>query len=169
MLPNQYKFRLWSFEEFTLSKDPQIFSVKAATSDFYVEWNNELTGEIFDSEGNRIERAKVNVLLPGDRAPIRIEGHEFYRPGGFGFSGLVPGWYLLSVSINPPFEDNKKPTHFYYPGTLNLDQAERIEVGIDQAINKNIRLPPGIKIKVENSSEPLKIVLPLPKPAPSNQ
>ena len=150
LLPdNQYKFRRWTFEEFTLAtRNPDIFSRTAATIDFYLEWNNELTGEILDSEGNQIEHAKVALMLPHEPAPLRIPGHAIYRPDGFGFSGLTPRRYLLSVSIKAPFED--KTSDFYYPGTERLDEAERIEIGIDQTLKKNFRLPKGYVVREIN-------------------
>lgn len=150
----QYKTFFWLHEEFTLrSKIPNIYAgrgvMKTATINFRVGWNNELSGRILDSEGNPIRRANVAVMLPRDSAPLGLEVRESDRlEGKFTFPGLIPGQYLLSVSVMAPFEDKTKRTYFYYPGTENLAQTERVDVGLDQTItNKDIRLPPGYLVR----------------------
>ena len=150
----QYKTFYWLHEEFTLrSKIPNIYAgrgvMKTANMGFRVGWNNELSGRILDSEGNPIRQANVAVMVPRDPVPLGLEVRESDRPEGkFTFPGLVPGAYLLSVSVKAPFEDKTKGTNFYYPGTENLGQAGRIDVGVDRTIdNKDIRLPPGYLVR----------------------
>lgn len=151
VLPDGYQNYLWSFQDFTLGSgnlSPPFLpndQRKTITIDFVLAWNNELHGRLLDGEGTPIKRGKVGVLVHPDPAPQSFEPVlSQYFDGKFAFCGLTPGRYLLSVSIGAPFEDKTKVKSFYYPNSVSLDKAERIEIGINQKLEgKNIQLPAG--------------------------
>lgn len=150
----RYQTYLWAFEEFVLGtgKQPALAPSdprKAVTTDFYLAWNNELHGRILDAEGNAIVGAKVAMLPHRDLAAFCLaKNYRPYFDNKFRFEGLTPGRYLLSVIISAPFQDKTKSTCIHYPGSATVEEAEPIEIGINQQLEgKDIRLPPGYVVR----------------------
>lgn len=156
LLPDKY-MSYWPGEvEFILgaSEPPDFRSQQGASAyaRFHVGWNNKIGGRILDAEGNPIKRAWAAVLLPRNESgePLVIKEDEFdlHDNGGYGFSGLTPGRYLLSLSINAPFKVKNTATRFYFPGTVALSQAGEIIIGEhDSLTDRDIKLPPEYLVR----------------------
>lgn len=155
VLPGSYASSWPGEEEFILGLHAQPDSLStqigsSAYAKFHVRWNNQLSGKILDAEGNLIKRARVSVLAPrgGHDSPlvIREDPSNYHPDGAYGFSGLTPGKYILSLSLRAPLP-TYKPTRFYYPTTTSLDQAREISVGENENLTVDLKLPTGYAVR----------------------
>ncbi|HEY0658246.1 MAG TPA: hypothetical protein VGD05_07215, partial [Pyrinomonadaceae bacterium] len=49
--------------------------------------------------------------------------------GNFGFKGIPIGTFLIVVNKEDEFRSDKRFGSFYYPGTMNRDEASEITIG----------------------------------------
>lgn len=155
VVPAKYRVSFPTEEEFVLGSKEQLdYPVDqvgtSAYARFRLSWNNGIKGKILDSEGNAIIRANVSVMLPRASSPLVIQEDQYdhHRDGEYEFSGLTPGKYLLSVKIRAPFQDPKRLSHFYYPNSDDLAQADEVSIGESESLEeRDIRLPPGYLVR----------------------
>jgi len=123
----------------------------SAYARFRIGWKNEISGKVLDAEGNPVKRAEAALFNVRDPsvAPLLVEKGIFnLAKGKYQFSGLTPGRYLPSVSIETPFKSGEKKVTIYYPGAVNPGQASDLEVGESGTLSdKDIKLPPPYLVR----------------------
>jgi hypothetical protein len=134
-------------------------------ADFSLPKGAAITGRVFDEYGDPVANARVQVL----RYQI-VQGQRRLNPAGGGdqtddtgayrIYGLAPGDYYVSGTLraaNGPFvDDNNDTTSYastYYPGTGNVNEAQRITLGVGQEQpNVNFALQPVRTVKITGTA-----------------
>jgi hypothetical protein len=105
--PGEVEFILGTKEQ---QEAPFVHQGRTAYAGFNVGWNNRISGKILDAEGNLIKRAKAAVLLarpaPDSLLMITEDHFDYHSDGKYEFYGLMPGKYLLSLTIRAPFKSS---------------------------------------------------------------
>jgi hypothetical protein len=154
-LPDKYMSYWPDEKEFVLGPNEEGYPLAqqgdAAYARFRVGWNNTISGRILDAEGNLITRAKPALLSPrpnDEPLVIEEESYDHREKGEYGFSGLTPGRYLLSVKIRAPFKSRGMRTGFYYPSAVTANQADEIVISESLSLTDiDIKLPAGYLVR----------------------
>jgi hypothetical protein len=134
-------------------------------ADFALPKGAAITGRVFDEYGDPVANARVQVLryqmVQGQR---RLNpaggGDQTDDTGAYRIYGLAPGDYYISGTLraaNGPFFDNNNDTtsyaSTYYPGTGNVNEAQRITLGVGQEQpNVNFALQPDRTVKITGTA-----------------
>ena len=103
-----------------------------------------IAGRIVDEFGDAVSEAQVATLVPvdvnGERRLVGAPGRAVTNDvGEFRLFGLPPGDYFLSASFGNStgheVDDRSGYAPTYYPGTGNVQQAQRISIAPGQAIS----------------------------------
>jgi hypothetical protein len=152
-----YNVTLQSKDEFGY-QDYGKFKGRSVYSKLLIGWNNEISGNVLDSEGKYLERATVRLLhtnqvndkpLAVDRNNAEILAKESPESNArkYTMSSRAPGKYVLALEVFAPFTSGTQNLRMYYPQATNLEKAEIINLGEFDKRNINLKLPDGFIVR----------------------
>jgi hypothetical protein len=155
-VPSKYRFYSPLVTDITITKDGintkgsyfENFG-RAAFVEFNLGWNNEVAGNIIDSENKNFERARVR-LLPISKAKDKFPDSWtdlLGRRNGYIGSGYATGKYVLAVEIDSPLSSNNN-LRFYYPQAAAVENAQIFDIAETTRLNLEIKLPENIKPRI---------------------
>lgn len=132
-LPSNLALAFWN---------PKAVSLRprsCAGYDVYVESNGRISGRVINSNGEGVQKIKVDLISADPRHRVHDARSEYAFPrgkweftradGGFLIRGIPPGQYLLGFSLDRPPSDSFPYPTAYYPGVAELSRAAIIEMG----------------------------------------
>jgi protocatechuate 3,4-dioxygenase beta subunit len=118
-----------------------------AEVDFSAQIDGRITGHVFDADGKPVaDQVQVSIvsLESSGKGIALAESRSEYtkREGWYEFEGLLPGKYLLGVSIaEAPDKHSPYPT-FYYQQTSDRAQAQVFTLAVGQKLKDiDLHLP----------------------------
>jgi hypothetical protein len=130
-----------------------------ARADFTLPRGTAVTGRVMDEFGDPVARAHVVVMryqsFQGQRRLVPTGfGDQTDDLGAYRIYGLAPGDYYVSATLRADgFGDQSGDTSgyapTYYPGTGNVAEAQRVNVGIGQEVtNISFALLPTRTVRI---------------------
>ena len=116
-----------------------------------------INGRVLDDLGESVANVRVTVqrrqMIEGTRRLINVGvNDETDDTGAFRLYGLAPGEYYVSAVLrNSPIEqpgDNAGYAPTFYPGTGNINEAQRITVGAGEEVSIGFSLLPVRLVRV---------------------
>ena len=124
------------------SREITIEDRGTAAVGFEAYMDGSVVGRVVDKEGNPFNSVFLHF---GNKAATY--GHSTGEDGEFKVEGVPPGDYYLYLELEN--SDYKKNKYYYYPGTLNREEAKVFEVGLGEKIEGVVfTLPEGFNIRL---------------------
>jgi hypothetical protein len=112
-----------------------------ASVGFEAYMDGSVTGRVVDAEGNPFNSIFLHF---GDKATMY--GHSVGEKGEFKVGGVPPGNYYLYLELQS--SDDKKNKYYYYPGTMNREEAKPFKIGLGERIDDvDFKLPEGFNVR----------------------
>ncbi len=146
LLPEGYS-SLFDFDRTTVNID--VGPDTCVERSFDAQIDGRIGGQVLDANGRPVQdqvQVSIVTLESSTKGIARVESRSEYTNGGlYEFDGLLPGKYLVGISIaNAPAKHTPYPT-IYYPGTADRAQARVFTLERGQKLtNINFRLPPKL-------------------------
>ncbi|HET9271646.1 MAG TPA: carboxypeptidase-like regulatory domain-containing protein [Vicinamibacterales bacterium] len=119
-----------------------------------------INGRVLDDLGESVANVRVTVqrrqMIEGTRRLINVGvNDETDDTGAFRLYGLAPGEYYVSAVLrNNPIEqpgDNAGYAPTFYPGTGNVNEAQRVTVGAGEEVSIGFSLLPVRLVRVSGT------------------
>ena len=119
-----------------------------------------INGRVLDDLGESVANVRVTVqrrqMIEGTRRLINVGvNDETDDTGAFRLYGLAPGEYYVSAVLrNTPIEqpgDNAGYAPTFYPGTGNVNEAQRVTVGAGEEVSIGFSLLPVRLVRVSGT------------------
>jgi len=116
---------------------------------WYVTDNGRVNGRVVNADGEPVANILVGLVEPGGNPKenqVKLDRTD--DKGNFDFSAVPRGRYLITVN-HTRFPEPDDPTNAYppsfYPGVIDKEQAQAINVGPGEQLNDLvIRVPPKL-------------------------
>jgi hypothetical protein len=124
-------------------------SNSCAGLDFYVEPNSLLSTRVVDRSGRPIKDVQIDVARFDD--VMQSEHYLTYSErtaanGRVAFQRLSPGRYVMGIGIARRIYDRLAPPPTYFPGVVDLDQVQIIELKYGERIDLGtFVVPSGVR------------------------
>lgn len=123
--------------------------------------SGRVRGKVIELTGKPVNNAEVTLRLVTDEWPFLRDLVEWADEGGrFSFDDVPPGTYLAGVNLDSPASDGVPFPATYFPGMLERDGAESLEINDGQRRRIVIRLGE----ELERWTIPVKVIWPDGKP-----
>lgn len=158
--PGQYSVRLvvppthgmrYSFEKSTAVINVTPGSCWAAEVNFGLEVDGQVSGVIYDAEGQPAGKDVQVSIVAYDSArdgiaEVKRRSDWTDEQGRYKFDGLLPGRYVVGVAIADVPGDKTPYPPTYYPSARELSQASVITLTTGQKLTGiNLNLPPPLE------------------------
>ncbi len=116
--------------------------------DFILPRGGVIAGRLTDSSGEPLPGIRLTTLRViyqpnGERlTPYTMMDGRSDDRGQFRVAGLMPGIYMLAAHYQSN-ETGEQLMTTYYPGTTNLHEAERIEIGLSEQVSASFSMLEG--------------------------
>ena len=119
-----------------------------------------INGRVLDDLGESVANVRVTVqrrqMIEGTRRLINVGvNDETDDTGAFRLYGLAPGEYYVSAVLrNNPIEqpgDNAGYAPTFYPGTGNINEAQRVTVGAGEEVSIGFSLLPVRLVRISGT------------------
>ena len=108
--------------------------------------NGVVSGKIVDQDGQGYNSAFLHLVEKSIEKGRSVYGHSTGEDGSFEVFGVPPGEYILYLELQG--SDYKKNKLFYFPGTIEREEAEGIKVGLGGKVEGlEFFLPKEFKIR----------------------
>jgi hypothetical protein len=117
---------------------------------YHVVVDGRITGRLLDDHGLPLGIKRIDLKLADDPAKsARQLWARTEADGGFQFTGLAPGRYILGINVgDAPAKDLPYETT-YYPSTPDESKAEVLVIGEgEQRAGISFRLPPALNARM---------------------
>jgi hypothetical protein len=138
------------FESYRTTVNLDIGPDTCVERSFDAQIDGRIGGQVFDADGLPVpDQVQVSIvtLESSTRGMALVDSRSRYTKnlGRYEFDGLVPGKYLVGISIaDPPAKHSPYPTT-YYPDTADRAQARVFTLERGQKLtNIDFRLPPKL-------------------------
>ncbi len=147
VLPEGYG-PLWTFMPMSVNVD--ITPEACLEFDFDAQVDGRISGHIYDADGRPVnDQVQVSIVTVESSAKgiALVESRSEYtkNKGWYEFDGLLPGQYLLGISIADVPAKHSPYSRLYYPNTSERTQARVFNLATGQKLTGiDFHLPPKL-------------------------
>ena len=116
---------------------------KHAYVDFDYEINNAISGTVFDTQGNALNRICLDLIpAQGKKSQYFYKADCTEEGGAFAMDDIPPGSYILVINDDGKISSSEPFPTFYYPNVLEREKAAVITIGEGETIaGLNVHAP----------------------------
>lgn len=151
--PDKYRIFFPTNEKIQVTSDKKVgerdaIGIIEGYNSFFTEftlgWKNELSGKIYDADGNPVKRACVKVLpvaaVNNAKDFTDSQDYDFDCKDNFSIIDVTPGSYVLAIETYAPL-GKKNKIRTFYPQALTPDKAQIFNIEETSQLNFDIKLP----------------------------
>ncbi len=133
--PGKYKITAEKISGYSFTNDggnSEEVEIKANShteKDIFYWIRNAIRGKLFDADGKPLKEIHLELIPANEDFPLFhiAEGYTDEN-GNFEFNDIPIGTFLIVINKENGFGSDERFRSFYYPGTMNRDEASEITI-----------------------------------------